>query len=509
MSKVKNFLSNYSTIIKYGISIVLIVFFIYFYLIQNFIEFHDEIVWEVDEAAWIYSTYYYHLAFEKNDFKSKDWFDQDAKDHPPIAKFIFGFALSFIDQVPHSLDSKKWWFNHSDYYQFFWKQIKAKVDKDALVLGRTISLTFYIISIFLFFYICQQFVPLPIAVLSCYYLISNPVIIRRSSEILSDGILLFFLLITLITQMTWIKKLINSKTKNFYLFSILLGISFGFIFQTKINGLLSVIALILFLVGLFIFKNRISYSIYSKKILFTQFIIVMITFLGFSYLINPSLYSEPITFMKSMYDYRFNRISFQQEIFGFDSIPNISLSLSTFFKRVMMTHDYLFRFHYIPILQLGFIAGVFSIIKNYKSKFLLVLIGVNAAVWIGAISINYKLDWNRYLIPTFPFLYLCMGIGINFLWDMRKEFPNNLKNIFYISIIASALIFTISHYDLKYYFEKHPEYLINKEINSLEFQLKRYDQDKGLWIRLRDEYNKLGNHLKVEEIKSIIDQLNK
>jgi hypothetical protein len=65
------------------------------------------ILYEPDEAAWIYSGYYFNLYFLKFDLFHKDWTDYDAYDYPPLMKYIVGGTLFLKGHVFDSLEAKK------------------------------------------------------------------------------------------------------------------------------------------------------------------------------------------------------------------------------------------------------------------------------------------------------------------------------------------------------------------------------------------------------------------
>ena len=64
---------------------------------------------EPDEAAWIYSGYYFNLYFLKFDLFHEDWQDYDAYDHLPLVKYIVGGTLFLKGYVFDSLDAKRMW----------------------------------------------------------------------------------------------------------------------------------------------------------------------------------------------------------------------------------------------------------------------------------------------------------------------------------------------------------------------------------------------------------------
>ena len=62
-----------------------------------------------DEAAWVYSGYYFNLYFLQFNLFHKDWSDYDAFDHPPLVKYITGGTVYLKGYRIDSLDAKRLW----------------------------------------------------------------------------------------------------------------------------------------------------------------------------------------------------------------------------------------------------------------------------------------------------------------------------------------------------------------------------------------------------------------
>src|SRR3990167_7498045 len=64
---------------------------------------------DFDESAWIYSAYYYDLAFVQKNWESPDWQALDAIDHPPLFKYALGGVLALVGIHFTTPDLKEWW----------------------------------------------------------------------------------------------------------------------------------------------------------------------------------------------------------------------------------------------------------------------------------------------------------------------------------------------------------------------------------------------------------------
>ncbi|MBL9211154.1 MAG: hypothetical protein JNL92_11845, partial [Opitutaceae bacterium] len=53
---------------------------------------------DVDEFYWIGSAYYYHLAFERGEWRHPDWQLLPARENPPVSKYVLGLGLTLGGQ---------------------------------------------------------------------------------------------------------------------------------------------------------------------------------------------------------------------------------------------------------------------------------------------------------------------------------------------------------------------------------------------------------------------------
>jgi len=91
-----------------------------------------------DEAYWIGSSYYYHLAFEQGDWRGThpDWKLLPARENPPVAKYVIGLGLALSGRHITTIDGL------GTFYAFFAAKIgqaereKEQAAKQAAVLDR-------------------------------------------------------------------------------------------------------------------------------------------------------------------------------------------------------------------------------------------------------------------------------------------------------------------------------------------------------------------------------------
>lgn len=64
----------------------------------------DDTYLDMDEVYWIGSTYYFDLAFVRQDWAHPDWRRLPARENPPVAKYILGLGLAGAGQRVTTID---------------------------------------------------------------------------------------------------------------------------------------------------------------------------------------------------------------------------------------------------------------------------------------------------------------------------------------------------------------------------------------------------------------------
>lgn len=88
---------------------------------------------DVDEFYWIGSSYYYHLAFERGEWRHPDWRLLPARENPPVAKYVLGLGLTLGGQpiaTPDLLGAFYLIFQHTPHA---WGEGEAYAKRNAVV----------------------------------------------------------------------------------------------------------------------------------------------------------------------------------------------------------------------------------------------------------------------------------------------------------------------------------------------------------------------------------------
>jgi 4-amino-4-deoxy-L-arabinose transferase-like glycosyltransferase len=359
---------------------------------------------EPDEAAWIYSGYYFNLYFLKFDLFHKDWNDYDAIDHPPLVKYIVGGTLFLKGYIYDSIDAKKMWGRiPMDKYLPNYQLLKSKLPDNILSLTRFIIFSFAFLSLVLIYLFVRNFYGILPAIISTSLLITNDIFIRLSTQTIADPVLLFFFALFLLLSAWYLKS-----GNNTYLF-------FGFVlsslaFLTKLNGLI----LIFILIFIVVIKNKFIISNYNFKFLFFSSLV----FVFITVLLNPLFLHSGIQGMFKMFEHRVSHIHFQQETFEPAALHSIGERLKAEIGMIFFRSSMLNKSIKIPFELVMFLIGVYYSIRKRDLILLIILV-----FFILPTMAILPLNWERYYYTIIPFIYIIAGVSLNFF----KEFGKNIK----------------------------------------------------------------------------------
>lgn len=476
-----------------GFIIIFILVLVVFY--KNHQQYKNNPVSEVDEAAWIFSSYYYRLAFLERDFTHKDWLDFDAIDHPPLAKYIFGAAIDFVNQTPDSLENKKWWHEIDLDLKNAEKNIQImrdRINSQSLQATRLTSTVFFAVaSVVLYLTASLSFNPI-CGVITTVLFVFHPIVLSLAQMTMADGLFLALMLVTVCLQIQLFNKICRNGSGIYH--AISLGVAQGLLFSTKILGAASVpiAAISILLTGCVqnkIKNNKIKHSHFLFSIL-----AMFVSFLLVTQLINPSLWHDPLRFIETMFTHRLNRVALQMSVFYWHAVPSTLLSLSLFVRKILFEGDPVFGFFGVPVLVFWFVLGFWqSLAKTGYSGRVMIPV-MNACFW-GGISIwTYKLNWSRYFLPSLPFVCLFTAYGAHefFISLSRRILKINRVRVFAILFFVSALFIFQREYTWEYYKKKHSDWFLNAEAQHIQNHLRFHPGDADMLYRLAELEYRLG-----------------
>jgi hypothetical protein len=349
---------------------------------------------EPDEAAWIYSGYYFNLYFLKFDLSHADWADYDAYDHPPLVKYIIGGTLFLKGYVFDSLDAKKLWRSiPMDQYLVNYRLMKSKFPDQILPLTRFVIFSFAFLSlVFLYLFTRNSYGILP-AIVCTSLLITNEIFIRLSTQTIADPVLLLFFI-----SFVWLCSQYIRSSMDIYIFGGFILSSLAFL--TKLNGLILIFALFFAL----LLKNRFSIRRYQYKILVLGFV----SFLFIVVLLNPFFIKSGVQGFVKMVEHRVTHLKLQQETFKLSALPSLGERLKAEIDAIFFKYSKIRQFTGIPLELILFLVGVCYLLLKRDLILFMILI-----FFVGAPLSVLPINWVRYYYTVIPFVYVISATSLN------------------------------------------------------------------------------------------------
>ena len=148
-------------------------------------------LYEPDEAAWVFSSYYYHLYFEEGDLLHPDWQEYDALDHPPLAKYAVGLAMDLSDSPCVTLEHKQFWHRIPiDGFAGSYREMMSRVPPGALPAARTLVYLLAGLALAMLYLFLRCRMGPWVAVAAVGLTLWNPVFQEVSTQALADPVLL-------------------------------------------------------------------------------------------------------------------------------------------------------------------------------------------------------------------------------------------------------------------------------------------------------------------------------
>jgi hypothetical protein len=361
-------------------------------------------LYEADEVAWIFAGYYFNLYFLQFNLFHEDWNDDEAFDHPPLAKYIVGGTLYLKGYTIDSLDPKRFWNAiPPDKFPIFFDFVKHKIPNPNITIpfSRSIIFVFALSSLLLIYiFIRSLYGALP-AVICTSLIISCPIHNYYSIAILADPILLFFYaLFILFCALYW------KSQKMIYLFFAFVVSSLAFL--TKING----IVLVFLLMTIFLIKNRFSILKQDYKCLIMGFI----AFLLISIFLNPVFLNTGIKALGKMIEVRLSAFRMLQETFKDAALLSVGERFITAAKVIFFRSSFFYPMIRVPVELIMFLLGMYYIVS--RRDFLLMLI-FGYMVVIPITILPYPAP--RYFYWISPFIYMIGGLSVKALEEMMGK----------------------------------------------------------------------------------------
>lgn len=425
---------------------------------------------EVDEANWIFYTYYYHLAFDEHDFHSSAWESTEAYGHPPVAKYLIGYALSRENLQERTMDVLRWRWQNMFYHATLPNGKEAElvsqiVPLRALIIGRRLCCVVVFLTAVLLFFTTWRAISPTAAALGALYFAMHPLTRLISTLVLGDGFLIFFIFVVVALQLLW------QETKNpdlKMLLSLGLGAASALAFNTKINGILCYLATVMMMVSIGILgvlerRSRLKRTAVAAPTLI-HLLVMTGSFVIACWALNPTLHFNPAGAFLTYFKERDALSDAQMRIFFNMSLPTILVRLSYAFESFVRTDPFQKAIGFslgVPLMGIGLFGSPFYFsVKREKAMIFL----LNAAVWTGPTLLYLRMAWVRYVFVLLPFASVLVAMGIEtaarLIWD-RPSTSNSMKAAATGSCIVftAAVYFIITHATTARYFANHQRLL--------------------------------------------------
>jgi 4-amino-4-deoxy-L-arabinose transferase-like glycosyltransferase len=376
---------------------------------------------DFDEGAWIFSSYYYSLAFDRFELSSPEWKDFDAFDQPPLAKYIIGYALSLAGERVATLDLKRWW-HRNDWDMAgrgeFGTTMQQLIGTRALRIGRAFSSLSFLAAAWLLFLTLRRSCSLLVAVSASLMFALSPPVLNVAGLTLADGLLLAFMMAAVLLQDIWVER--TEKGRETLGLSVAIGAVCAGAFLTKLNGALSLAAaaILCLLVLLRAARGRAG----DARRVLRDAVVMAGSFLALAYLLNPAFYSTPLESLRLMVRCRTETLSMQAAIFHREALPTLALRAAYFIRKMFFEFDWAYRLLHVSACLILCLAALMRLPRVLKEEDLRpVALWVNGAVWGGVTFFNYSMNWERYLLPALPFMLLVAAVGLETVLKMVPE----------------------------------------------------------------------------------------
>ena len=410
-----------------------------------------------DEILFIERGKYFDW-YKAGDFKREDWQYFASYDVPKFAEYFYGFAISnhFKEPAVEYLTESGFYGDEGNFVPDWKRNVLRKqccfledmdpslLDMtDTVLVARKYALYFFVLPLLvLLFLVAKRVYGFIFALFSLLIIGTNVLFVETVATAMGDTPLWLFFILFLFLSLTLVKDFKKKAKGVNILFLFLLGVTFGLACSTKLNG---VIIFVYWLSVVFILKKEKLIS--KKELFFYIFFVGLIGFVTF-FILNPFIWSKPITGSIYMAKHRKIIIDYQQasEEFVGDELFTIGDKLAAVYRRTLSLDGYYTNFKVAKwnffssfsldlfIIILGIIPFFYNFLKSKRKKSFIKkkikILSIEQKLFISFLISLFitttcllPLDWNRYYMP-FVFVW---GFLIAFIISaaIKKALDNN------------------------------------------------------------------------------------
>lgn len=364
--------------------------------------------------------------YASGSFFREEWRTFESYDVPKFAELFYGFVLRAYsnDSAVNYLVRKKLIHKDSLFTDIKNEELfstcctfhdlpKSVRDKtEVIIFLRHVVILVFVIPLLIFiFLIGYEAGGFSFGFISTLLVGTNSLFIYTMPKAMGDAQLWFFsflfLLLTIYFSRFYTNNITNKRSTKFslcvVLFLTILGLCGGLAIASKLNGIL----VLLFLIGYYL------YQVFLKQIdlLIGIFHVLFVTLIAYCtfFVLNPFLWSNPISNTIFMAKHRENTFELQQGYFPSDRLTSFTERLGAVFtftfsaesEYIFFKFDVLHDQKYLFPLDLVLVISSFVLLyanrKKHSEAFKIVMIFMSVIVVITTIFIPMK--WERYFLP--------------------------------------------------------------------------------------------------------------
>lgn len=359
-----------------------------------------------------------------------------------IPKYLFGAIAYYSGYEINDLNEQwawgsGWQWNHEN---------EHVPTTDLLLRMRYVSATLLVLSAITLFFVADTIGGRRVAYLASVYYTLNPAVLLNGRRIMMESAMLLFSLLTVLVGLWLLKK------RSWWLYP-LLGIVSGLAVASKHTSVVTVAAVFAVCGGYIVFERvfraRTQVLPYSLKPIIALFGAGIISLAVF-FALNPAWWGNPIERISSVLELRQDLLQGQVDFFG--GYENFGEQVGGFLRQTLIVHP-----TYAASDYDGFLSEQTDVISQYDSSFLsgisiggstlgamifglIILIGLTALWRYSALENSSKwllgawfvamlvltllltpIEWQRYYNPIYPTLALLFALGIDYSWQLVKQ----------------------------------------------------------------------------------------
>jgi hypothetical protein len=444
----------------------------------------DGPVSSVDEGAWIFSSYVFHLTFLEQNFDQGTWRTEDTLDHPPVARYLFGAVAATTGFIESSAADKEWWARRgADVLDIagFQQEIDARIPRPALSACRMATTLAMIAAAMLLFALVAGAWSQAAGAFAAAAFVLHPRVLHMAVQATSDPFFVALLLANLVVLGRvvigfWRTGRLSIAT------TVALGILSALHFSTKINGSISLVINLIALAIAAVLPGAAPEAKGVKVRIYRAIragVLMTLVFIAVAVGVNPSLWHDPLGFLADMVRFRLQLIELQSTVFLGDALPALDLRFGVLARRLLFDEDPVLGAVRFPLLLIGVSLGMVAAVRRMRDHPQLWLVPLLGSVfWIGATVVTYRLDWQHYRLPAVPFIVLLALLGLGELFPLRHgpSMRRRLRDLGLATAIAAILVCMAVTRTMESWVEDNPEWMARARLGQIEVLARRHPQ---------------------------------